>query len=337
MRDLWRRRAAAVLEVLGIYLAGPLAMYGLRKMLGISVTNPLNNLTAHATNAELVRYSLQLFVLLMFQYAGYFVLCVPVNWWHRRRGSADYGLTKNGRSWTTLLFVGLGAAALCEWPVVAVEVANAFHPGPTVPWRQAFMDMSWLRWQFWVFSAVASWALIPMVEELFYRGYCQRRLAEDWGGGPAVIGAACLFAFTHAQYLRADFYNLAMISTLLLSAVGFGIVFAWTRSIVPCIVAHALFDIPMTSAWERVLLVALLVGSAVVWRAALPIIGRVLSTGSSAACAALGIIGAVYAVLGSRASLIPYFVSVGMLILAIIRGDQRPRSRFGLHMILDCR
>jgi hypothetical protein len=51
MRDLWRRRAASVLEVLGIYLAGPLAMYGLRKMLGISVTNPLNNLTAHATNA----------------------------------------------------------------------------------------------------------------------------------------------------------------------------------------------------------------------------------------------------------------------------------------------
>jgi hypothetical protein len=80
----------------------------------------------------------------------------------------------------------------------------------------------------------------------------------------------------------------------------------------------------MTSAWERVLLLALLIGSAVVWRAALPIIRRVLRTGSSAACAALGIIGAVYAVLGSRASLIPYFVSAGMLILAIILETSDP-------------
>jgi hypothetical protein len=180
------------------------------------------------------------------------------------------------------------------------------------------MDMSWLRWQFWVFSAVASWALIPVVEELFYRGYCQRRLAEDWGDGPAVIGAACLFTFTHAQYLRADLYNIAMILTLLLSAVGFGIVFAWTRSVIPCIVAHALFDIPMTPAWQCVLLVALFVGAVVVWRRAVPILRNVLSTGSSAACAALGVVGAVYAILGSRASLVPYFASVGMLVLAVI-------------------
>jgi membrane protease YdiL (CAAX protease family) len=293
-------------------------MYGLRHALGVSVTNPLDTLPVHATNADLLRDSLHLFVLLVFQYAGYFLLCVPVNWWHRRRGPADFGLTKNGRSWTTLVVAGLATAALCEWPILAVEVVNAIRPSQTVPWRQAFMDMSWLRWQFWVFSAVASWGLIPVVEELFYRGYCQRRLAEDWGDAPAIIGAACLFAFTHTQYLRADLYNVAMILTLLLSAVGFGIVFAWTRSVIPCIVAHALFDVPMTSAWQRALLVALFVGAVVVWRRALPIVREVLSTGSGAACAALGVIGAVYAVLGSRATLVPYFASVGMLVLAVI-------------------
>lgn len=94
---------------------------------------------------------------------------------------------------------GLATAAIFEWPVLSIALMNSFHPGPTVPWRQAFMDMSWQRWQFWLFSAVSSWALIPFLEELFYRGYCQRRLAEDRGDGPAIVGAACLFTFTHTH------------------------------------------------------------------------------------------------------------------------------------------
>jgi len=79
-----QRRAAALLEVLGVYLAGPLAMFGVRRLLGLSLPNPLNNLTAHATNAELVTASRQMFVLLMFQYASYFMLAAPLNWWYRR-------------------------------------------------------------------------------------------------------------------------------------------------------------------------------------------------------------------------------------------------------------
>ena len=54
----------------------------------------------------------------------------------------------------------------------------------TEPWRQAFFEMSWRRWEFWLFSAVMSWALIPVLEELFFRGYCQRRLAVAWGTYP---------------------------------------------------------------------------------------------------------------------------------------------------------
>src|SRR5580704_1368582 len=71
MNGQTRRRAAALLEVLGVSLAGPLLMWGLRRLIGVSVTNPLNNLSAHTTDAELVTASRQMFVLLMFQYAGY--------------------------------------------------------------------------------------------------------------------------------------------------------------------------------------------------------------------------------------------------------------------------
>lgn len=230
-----------------------------------------------------------------------------------------------------LLLAGLAAAALCEWPVVAITVANSLHPGPTIAWRQAFFDMSWQRWQFWLFAGVLSWAGAPFFEELFYRGYCQRRLAEDWGDGPAILAAACLFTFSHAQYFRLDPYNVGMIVGLLLSAIGFGAVFAWTRSLVPCMIAHALFDIPMTTVWQGIFLAALLIAAAVVWRPACGVLKQLFPSRTLTACAALGVLGASYAILASRDELALYVlpVAIAILITAIVleAKDRRRTSR----------
>jgi membrane protease YdiL (CAAX protease family) len=100
-------------------------------------------------------------------------------------------------------------------------LVNAIHPlGETVPWREALFDTSWRRWEFWLFTAVLSWALVPVVEELFYRGYCQRRLAEDWGDGAAIVGVSCLLIFSHGQYLMPNAYNAAKIASLLVATIG---------------------------------------------------------------------------------------------------------------------
>ncbi len=315
-----QRRAAALLEVLGVYLVGPVTVIGLKRLLGFSLPNPLSSLTEHSSDAYLITASRQLFALLVVQNAGYFLLAVPLNWWYRRRRLADFGLTKAGRPWTMLLLAGLAAAAFWEWPVVSVTLANSIHPGPTVPWRQAFMDMSWQRWQFWLFAGVLSWAGAPFFEELFYRGYCQRRLAEDWGDGPAILGAACLFTFTHTQYLRPDVYNASMVVSLLLSAIGFGVVFAWTRSLIPSMIAHAVFDIPMTAFWQSVLLGGLVIGAVVVRPRAIQVIKQFLPTGTIRTYVALGIAGAAYAVLTSIDQIAIYLVAmaIAMLIIAVV-------------------
>ncbi len=148
--------------------------------------------------------------------------------------------------------------------------------------------MSWMRWQFWLFAGVVSWAGAPFFEELFYRGYCQRRLAEDWGDGPAIFGAAFLFTFSHSQYLKLDPYHAGMTIGLLLSAIGFGAVFAWTRSLIPAMIAHAIFDVPLTAVWQGVLLAGLILGTAVARPQAIRAIRKVFSSASVVACAALG-------------------------------------------------
>lgn len=197
-----RQRAAALLEVLGVYVAGQLVTGHLIRLLGIRPTNPLNNLTVGVTDAELISATWQLFVLLVLQYAGWFLLIIPINYWHRRRGPAAYGLTRAGHSWTALILAGFATAALCVWPALAVDFVNAVRPfGETAPWRQALFDTSWRRWEFWLFTAVLSWGVVALIEEIFFRGYCQRRLAEDWGDGAAIAGITCLFIFAHSQYL----------------------------------------------------------------------------------------------------------------------------------------
>ncbi|MBV8827894.1 MAG: CPBP family intramembrane metalloprotease, partial [Acidobacteriaceae bacterium] len=309
-------RAAALMEVFGVYVAGGVVTNQLVRLFGVSFRNPLENLTVDISGTELIRASGHLFVLLLFQYAGYFLLIIPINWWYRRRGPADYGLTKAGHSWAILLTAGIGTAALSEWLVLGVGLVNAIHPSETVPWRQAFFEMSWRRWEFWLFSSVMSWALIPVLEELFFRGYCQRRLAEDWGDGPAIIATACLFTFAHAQYQIPNVYNAGMILGLLLSAIGFGVVFAWTRSLIPAMLAHAVFDIPTTPRSQSLLVAALVVGALFSWRQAVAIIGQVFRNGSGVTHSILAVFSAGYAVAAARVRSLEY-LAIGLLVFAV--------------------
>lgn len=202
-------RATAILEVLGVYLAGGLLTLLLARVLGIQLVNPLNTFSADITNDELIVAAWQLFVLLMLQYVGYFLLIVPLNWWHRRRGLAAYGLTAAGHPWTTLLLAGLATAALVQWPVA---------------------------------------------------------------------------------------YSVAMIVSLLIMAIGYGVVFAWTRSLVPSIVAHAIINVPMTPLWQSVLLTAFVLCAAALARRGVAALKQVFSSATVVGCVALAVVGAAYAI-----------------------------------------
>lgn len=322
MREQARRRTAALLEVFGVYLAGAFLSEQVAEWLArrhlVSFQSPFELLTPHTTNAELLVASRQLFLFLMVQYGSYFVLIIPINWWYRRRGPADYGLTRAGRSWNALILAGLGTACLTQWPVLVHTLVDAVHPlGAMVPWRQAFFEMSWRRWQFWLFAGILSYAVIPVVEELIFRGYHQRRLAEDWGDGPAIIGTACFFTFSHRQYLIANAYNVTMIASLFCVAIGLGIVFAWTRSLVPSMIAHALINIPMTAWWQGVLLVAFVIGACFAWRGGIAAARKVFSEARLAVCVLLAVLETAYVMAAGRFDGMTY-VAIGLLLAALV-------------------
>ncbi len=256
---------AAICEVLGVYVTGQLVTYALAATLGIPLRNPLRGLTANIPAAGLLAATRDLGALLSLQYAGWFLLIVPIGWWHRRRSRAEYGLTRAGIPLGRLVVAGIVTFAAGELLARTLEAVNAFVPlGATAPWRQAVLDMSWTRWEFWLFTAVGSYALVAVGEELFYRGYCQRRLAEDLGDGPAIVGVAALFTFSHGQYLIANVYSIGMVISLLAGSLALGYIYARTRSLIPTMVAHALVNIPATTPFQLATLAAM---AAILWRA----------------------------------------------------------------------
>jgi membrane protease YdiL (CAAX protease family) len=322
-----RRKVAAVLEVLGVYLAGQLVMLLLARVLHIELANPLRHLTASASNAELVTASGQLTKLLAAQYLGWFLLIVPIGWWYRRTGLREYGLTRAAAPLGRLLLLGLATALVAFWPTRLLEILNTLTPlGETAPWRQAMFDMSWRRWEFWLFMAAGSYIVPPIVEELFYRGYCQRRLAEDLGQGTAIATVATLFVFSHSQYLIANAYNFGMIVSLLIGALGLGILFAYTKSLIPSMAAHALINIPAAGVWQWIVLGIMVIGAIWLGRGALRVTSKVFQGTAVMPTLLMAILGAGYAVAANRWEVM-VIVAVGALHVALVLEALERRAR----------
>jgi membrane protease YdiL (CAAX protease family) len=74
-----------------------------------------------------------------------------------------------------------------------------------------------------------------------------------------------LFAFAHRRYLITNAYNITVIARVFCVALGLGIVFAWTRSLIPSIIAHAIINVPMTPVWQGALLVVFAIGALFAW------------------------------------------------------------------------
>ena len=335
MSSQTRKRIAALLEVFGVYLTGAfLSDQVTRFVVGrrwISSVSPFDLLTPHTTNAGLLLASRQMFLALLLIYASFFALIVPINWWRGKRGRAAYGLTRAGRPWKVLIAAGIVTVILAAWPVLVHTLIDAIHPlGAMAPWRQAFFDMSWRRWQFWLFAGILSYAVVPVVEELLFRGYYQRRLSEEWGDGPAIIGTSCLFTFAHRQYLIANAYNVTMIASLLCLAIGLGVVFAWTRSLAPSMIAHAIINVPMTPAWQGALLIVFAVVIFFVWRRGLQVVREVFSNARLAVCVVLALAETAYVIASQHIGVMTY-VAMGMLAFALLyeafeRRSDRPGS-----------
>ncbi len=89
--------------------------------------------------------------------------------------------------------------------------------------------------------SVAALAVLtaPLVEEVVYRGVLYSGIERSWGKGAAIVVVAFLFAGVHAPQYWGSVAALTAISTL---SVALTLLRAATGKLMPCVVAHLVFN-----------------------------------------------------------------------------------------------
>ncbi|MFO7891636.1 MAG: CPBP family intramembrane glutamic endopeptidase [bacterium] len=255
----WKHSLTAVLEVFGVYMVGQLIAFILIKLLQIDVVNPIEVLKANP-DADLLEMSQKLGVILLLQYGGIMVPALLIGWWHRRRRLSDYGWTTAKRPLFHNVWIGIVLFTVAGLPGRLLEVVDRFiiPLGEKAITHEVIYALNW-DFKFWIFMAVGSYLLIPFVEEFFYRGYVQTRLAEDFDAPAAILITALFFTFSHSQYyLTLSAWTIGFLLTTLFTALAWGYIFFRTRSLIAPIIAHALVNIPVRGAANIILPVVMI-------------------------------------------------------------------------------
>ena len=137
-------------------------------------------------------------------------------------------------------------------PLKLLWIANRLIPLGPEPAFWALLDKSWTP-SFWLFLAVSSFVVTPALEELFYRGYCQTRLEEAFGGIGAIVIVTLFMTLGHNQYHHLSILSIGTIVAMIPPVLGMGYVYWRSRSLIPAVLVHAALNFPTTGIYDFVL------------------------------------------------------------------------------------
>jgi membrane protease YdiL (CAAX protease family) len=249
-------RIAALLEVIGVFMAGTLLARAIGRHFAFSSVKALSE-PLQPQGVDFLSLAWRVGGDLVLRFGVVLLLAFAVGWWHRRRSVPAYGITLADKpiAWHVragaLLFATAGLP-----PRVLIFLSHYFNLG-SGPRQWSLHDTLW-NWRFWVFMAVSSFVLVPIVEELFARGYIQTRLSEDFGAASAIWITAFFFAFAHTQYFLASPLALGLLISALFGSIVGGYVRYRSGSLLPVMIGHALGNVPMRGVAEAVVILSML-------------------------------------------------------------------------------
>lgn len=234
-------RFFALCEVLAVFFAGSLLAQMLFQLAGVT-GHPLMALMGDSP--DMVAIALDLSKLLMLQFAGWFALIVFFSWMNSEKLKAELKLTRHGYQFIQLVVIGVLAWCIGDIANKAVFLLDqTYDLGTSVPWREALLNgEKTTGW--WLVMFVGSFGLIPVLEEILWRGYVQSKLIRFFSPVVGIVITAGLFVFSHAQYHQLDLYHASTIIGLTITALALGWITHKTGSIIPAIVMHALLNFP---------------------------------------------------------------------------------------------
>ncbi len=263
-----------MLEVVAVLVGGSLLARTISDRLGLARSRALISALSEGATPDFLAMAWVSALDLLLKYGLMFGLAFAIGWWHRRRRPGAYGLTLAGRPLAQHAGIGWLLFAVAYLPASALLVLASFVSLGAGPEHWSVFSYEWSP-GFWVFMAVSSFALVPILEELFMRGYFQTRLIEDYGAAGGILITAFAFAFSHTQYFRLSVMSIGTLASIVFSSILAGYVFYRTRSLLPVVIAHGITNVPLRSAVEIAML-GLMVVTIILFREPILSYGRKL-------------------------------------------------------------
>lgn len=240
-------RLSAFAETVLLIAGGSLAAAALASALGSGTRDARDALLYGDAGPQWLAAAMAEAQWLLLRFGLTLLLAWLICWWIGGPTRKLAGLSRSGRSFSDLIAFGAIMGVLLAAPPFALRVIHdVYGVGENTPFWDLMAASQWTP-AFWAYMAVSSFALVPIVEELFFRTYALGRYRMHFSAGGAVLLCAALFWVSHGQYLRADPVLAANSALVFVGAA----IMCWsvvrTGSVLPAIVAHAIFNIPMTT------------------------------------------------------------------------------------------
>mgnify|MGYP001600721513 CR=1 FL=1 len=256
--DRARFKLAALIEVLGLFLVGSFLGARVEAWLGVKPLDVLLQTGLKANPPDWIALSGGWMQTMGIHYACLLVPAWMVGRLRRRPSAGDHDRATVRQSLARLSGVGLIVFSCAGLGLVALTVTRRLLPlGPHPSFLTPYLAQDWTP-SFWIFLLVASMVVQPLLEELFFRGYCQRRFEEAFGGPGAIIIVSLFVTLAHDQYHHPTVGAAVIMAAVILLNLGIGYAYWHSRSLVPAMLVHGLANVPTKGIYDFLLPAAML-------------------------------------------------------------------------------
>jgi membrane protease YdiL (CAAX protease family) len=179
------------------------------------------------------------------QYGAMAALIIVLGLVRGRNRLRHYAIATPQGGWWGAISSGVIAGLLVGVIPALVFVLQDVAPiGQDTPIWAALRGARW-DWTYWLFMAVGSFAVPPLIEELAWRGYVLGRLGEGFAPGAALVMTTLVSSVLHFQYLRPDAAMALTLVGLVLASLTFGFLTLRSGSLAAAVIAHAIINFPL--------------------------------------------------------------------------------------------
>ncbi|WP_394693056.1 CPBP family intramembrane glutamic endopeptidase [Hyphobacterium sp.] len=164
-----------------------------------------------------------------------------------RRSLKSHALGKGNLSTLGILKWGAALGLIAGAPATLVLFLQDVAPfGQDTPVWAALREAPW-DMRFWTFLFVGSFGLVPLLEEVTWRGYALGRMTEVIAPGAAILFTSVPFALLHVQYASTDPAMIATSISVMIVSLTLAFATLRTGTIWPAVIGHAITNFPADS------------------------------------------------------------------------------------------